>query len=540
MIVINNANVPDFKNMRFIRANVVIENGVISSISQEAVEAEHSLDAQGGYLTPGLIDCHCHIESSHLLPANFGNEIAKYGSLFAVCDCHEIANVKGAEGVAMFMDDAKQSVCSLKFAVPSCVPATEFATSGGKIDVEDVEYFMSFKDVVALGELMNVPGVINRDDKFMKMIEITKRHKKRVNGHAPHLSSEMLKKYIEAGVEDDHESETYEELKEKIEAGMHVFIREGSAEKTDDDAYRIINEYPDRVMFCTDDKTVGDIRKHGHINYNLKKAISLGIEPILALRAATYNGFKYYNLDEYGDVAVGKRAHLVLFDREFNLKNVIIEGEIFKNGAAEHNIPIRFLNTINIKSVKSIPKIEHKGLCVSVSNGSLITDKVAVEDSLPEFDIEDDILKLCVFERYGHNNRSACRIKGFGLKNGAIASSLAHDCHNIVAVGTSDEAIKIVVNTIIERQGGMALSDGKSVYFMPLTVGGIVSLDGADSVVENVEQLRKLAKELGSRLDDAFAILSFMALEVIPHLKLTDRGLFDVDSFKYVENLRKY
>ncbi len=535
MIAINNVYVPDFQNMCFVKANVVIEKGVISAISQKAVEAKHVIDAREGYLTPGLIDCHCHIESSHLLPSSFGNEIVKHGSLFAVCDCHEVANVKGRAGVEMFMNDAKRSACNLKFAVPSCVPATEFATSGGRIDVEDVEYFMDFDDVVALGELMNVPGIVNRDDKFMKMIDVTKRHNKRVNGHAPHLSSDMLKKYIAAGVEDDHESETYEELKEKIEAGMRVFIREGSAEKTKESAYKIINEYPDRVMFCTDDKTIGDIRAHGHINYNLRKAVSLGIEPILALRAATYNGLKYYGLDEYSEIKIGARAYLVLFDREFNVKNIIVNGEVFKDTAVEHNIPNNFLNTINLNSVNSIPKIQHKNLSMSVSNGSLITDKVIVESNLPEFDLRNDILKMCVFERYGHNNRSACRIKGFGLKKGAIASSLSHDCHNIIVVGTSDESIKIVVNKIIDEQGGMALFDGDEVHFMPLVVCGVVSLEDANSVAEDVEKLKKLARELGSKLDDAFAMLSFMALEVIPHLKLTDRGLFDVDNFRYID-----
>ncbi len=533
---INNVLIPDFENLTFKKANVGIDNGLVKTVSDMPIEAEKILDAEGRYLSLGLIDCHCHIESSHLLPASFGNEIAKNGTLFAVCDCHEIANVKGRAGVEMFMEDAKQSVCNLKFAVPSCVPATDFATSGGKIEPEDVKYFMGFDDVVALGELMNAPGVVNGDEKFLKMIDITKQHKKRINGHAPHLGSDMLKKYVQAGVEDDHESETYEELKEKIELGLHVFLREGSAEKTDNEAYKIINEYPDRVMFCTDDKTIGDIRREGHINHNLKKAVSLGVEPILALKAAAYNGLKYYGLDEYSDVAVGKKAYFVIFDKNFDVKHVIANGKIFEYTNPQHNIPDNFLNTIAVNDTKDVPKIKNKNICMVAKSGSLITQKLEVDNNTPEFDLENDMLKMCVFERYGHGNKSACRIKGFGLKKGAIASSLAHDCHNIVAVGTSDEAIAKVLDEIVKNQGGMALFDGSDIYFMPLRVGGVVSFEDADSVADDVEKLRSRVSYLGCELEDAFSTLSFMALEVIPHIKLTDKGLFDVDRFCYVQD----
>ncbi len=532
-IAINDVYIPDFDSMRFIKRSVGIADGKIVSIEEKRIDAKKNIDGEGYYLTPGLIDCHCHIESSHLLPSRFGNEIAKCGTLHAVCDCHEISNVKGKKGLQFFMNEAKNSLCNLKFAVPSCVPATEFATNGGKIDVDDVEYFMRLDDVVALGELMNVTGVANREDKFMKMIAITKKYKKRVNGHAPHLSGELLDRYISAGVEDDHESETYEELKNKIEKGLYVFIREGSAEKTKDDAYKIIEEYPDRVMFCSDDKTIGDIISQGHINYNLKKAVSLGIEPILAVKVATYNGLSYYGLNDYNEVKEGKRAYLVLFDKEFNAVSVIANGELIGNNDVNAKIPDELLDTIWLKRVDSVPDIENSRVVMGVSSGSLITERIEFEDDREAFDLENDLLKLCVFERYGHNNKSACIIKGFGLKKGAIASSLSHDCHNIIAVGTSDEAIKEAVNKIIENRGGLSLFDGEDTYILPFEVGGIVSLESGEYVSKKVEELKIRAKKLGCKLEDAFATLSFMALEVIPHLKLTDRGLFNVDKFEY-------
>ncbi len=533
-LAINGVLVPDFEEMRFVKKSVGIRNGTIEALESEPIKAQRVIDASGYYLSAGLIDCHCHIESSHLLPSRFGNTIAAFGTLHAVCDCHEIANVFGREGLEFFMEEAGKSLANLLFAVPSCVPATEFATNGGRIDVEDVKVLMRSDRVVSLGELMNVPAVINGDERFKEMIRIARMSGKRVNGHAPHLSGKELEAYVAAGVEDDHESETYEELKEKIKAGMHVFLREGSAEKVTPEAYRIIEEYPDRVMFATDDKSVGDILRYGHINYNLKRAIELGVDPIYAFRAASYNGLEYYGLHEYSSVDVGKRAYLVLFDREFNIRSVIINGKLVTDYDVDVSVPKKFLDSIRLDGVKFVPEIEHRHLCIGAKDGSLITDKLTVDTNLPDFDLEKDMLKLAVFERYGHGNKKACRIKGFGLKKGAIASSLAHDCHNIVAVGTSDDAIRKVVNEVIKCHGGLALYDEKDMYCLPLEVGGIVSTKDARDVANRVELLKKKARELGSTLADPFGTLSFMALEVIPHLKLTDKGLFDVDRFSYV------
>ncbi len=534
-IAFNGVLIPDFSKGVFQKKSVGIENGVIAKVSDEPLQAKRVINGDGMYLTPGLIDCHCHIESSLMLPASFGNTIVKHGTLHAVCDPHEIANIKGRKGVEFFIDNARFTPCNLMFAIPSCVPATEFATSGGRIDLNDVESLIKMDNVVALGELMNIPAVISRDERFMKMIEMAKAHGKRINGHAPHLHSDELKRYIEAGVEDDHESETYEELVEKLEAGMHVFIREGSAEQTESKAYRVIEEYPDRVMFCSDDKTASDILAKGHINYNLKKAIESGVDPLLAVKAATYNGLEYYGLSRFSSVEEGKLAYLVLFDASFNLRATVINGRLSFEDDIEFEIPEEFMHTINMDRVESIPEIGVKHLAIGAKNGSIVTDRIEVDPETDEFDIDNDILKLCVFERYGHGRMSACRIKGFGLKKGAIASSVAHDCHNIIAVGTSDAAIIKAVNEIVKAQGGISLYDGEETHIAPLRVGGIVSELKAEEIARSVELLKKKAKTLGTTMDDAFATLSFMALEVIPKLKLTDRGLFDVERFCYVE-----
>jgi len=534
-IAINNVLIPDFHSLKFIPKNIGIKDGLIKALSNRKLKGEKTVDGKNGYLSPGLIDCHCHIESSFLIPSVFGDLVAKRGTLHVVADSHEIANIRGIEGVKFFINEAKNSRCNIRFAVPSCVPATDFATSGGRIDAKDAEELLKLDEVVSLGELMNTVAVINNDEKFVRMIDAAKKSGKRINGHAPHLTVQDLERYVKAGVEDDHESETYKELKQKIELGMKVFIREGSAEHTDSNAYRIIEEYPDEVMFCSDDKSVSDIISYGHLDYNLKKAVRLGIDPIVALKAATYNGLTYYKMNEFAEVKEGNAAYLVLFDKNFDVKAVFTETPV-KKSKTKFNIPKIFLENINIKSIEKVPSIPGKirNLCIGVNDGTLITDKIVLKDAPGEFDIENDILKLAVFQRYGGKNSAAARIKGFGLKRGAIASSVAHDCHNIMAVGVSDEMIKKAVNKVISGNGGLAAVDVSNEIFMPLPVAGIATDMPAEQVSEKLKLLKNQAKKMGSDLSDPFATLSFMALEVIGHIKLTDRGLFDVDRFAYI------
>ncbi len=532
---IRNALVVDFDSLTFKRLNVGIKDGIIAKLSQSEISAKKNVDGQGLYLSPGLIDCHCHIESTHLTPSGFANIVSRFGTLYAVADCHEIANVAGIDGLSYFMDEAKNSPINIFFAIPSCVPATPFATSGGKIDVDDVKKLIKSELVLSLGELMNVMGVVNGEQRFLEMIKIAKEAGKRVNGHAPHLDFEMLRKYKERGAEDDHESYGYDEIKQKLELGFFVFLREGSTEITENRAYRIINEYPDRIAFCTDDKTVGDILNTGHINYNVKKAVKNGINPALALKVASFNGLKYYGLKKYSEIKVGNVANLVLFDEKFNAKTVIVNGKPLRElKVISVKTPDFLKNSIHVKIPFSIPKIKNKNIAIKVNDGSLITDKLTVEPFESEYDTEKDLLKLVVIERYGHGFSSACLINGFGLKKGALASSLAHDCHNIVAVGTSDKYLTKAIEKIIEMQGGQVVFDGERFTTMPLEIGGIVTREEPQKVAKTVESLKLAADKLGCPLKSPFDMLSFMALEVIPHIKLTDRGLFDVDKFTYI------
>ncbi len=532
---IRNALVVDFEKLTFKKLNVGIKNGVIVSLSQNEIPAKENLNGNGLYLSPGLIDCHCHIESTHLTPSGFAQTVSRFGTLYAVADCHEIANVAGIYGLNYFMDEAKNSPINIFFAIPSCVPATPFATSGGKIDVDDVKRLIKSEMVLSLGELMNVMGVVNGEQKFLEMIKIAKEAGKRVNGHAPHLDLETLKKYREKGIEDDHESYSYDEIKQKLELGFFVFLREGSTEITEYKAYKIIEEHPNRVAFCSDDKTVGDILDAGHINYNVKKAIKNGINPALALKVASFNGLKYYNLDKYSEIKVGNVANFVLFDKEFNAKNVIVNGKPLKEQKIiSLKTPDFLKNSIHVKMPVPIPKIKNRNIAIKINDRSLITDRLKIEPFEGEYDLEKDLLKLVAIERYGRGYRSACFIQGFGLKKGALASSLAHDCHNIVAVGTSDEFLTKAVEKITELQGGQVVYDGENFTFLPLEIGGIATKEEPQKVAKMVENLKLATRKLGCQLKSPFDILSFMALEVIPHLKLTDKGLFDVDSFTYV------
>ncbi|OPX36534.1 MAG: hypothetical protein B1H13_14330 [Desulfobacteraceae bacterium 4484_190.3] len=496
-LALRNVWVPDFRENRLVHCHVGLENGLIAAVSDTPMDAEAVVEGKNGLLTPGLMDAHVHMESALLTPTRFGETVARHGTLHVVADCHEIANVAGISGLRWFMDDAGNGPINAHFAVPSSVPATPFAQSGGELGLKEVTELLDDPRVVSLGELMNVPGV------------------------------------------DDHETSSYQELKERLELRLHVFLREGSAEHTEEDAYRIIDEEPHMVMFCTDDKALHDIETTGHITFHLRKGARLGVNIMNLLRAACFNGPAYYHIPDAGEVRPGARADLVLFDnaRDFNVKQVIVKGRLLGNvSMTPSEVPPFLADSIQLKRPIEIPPIpdQLRGFAIDVTDGSLLTGKLEVDALLPEISPPNDLLKLVVLERYGHGNRAACRIHGFGLEQGAIASSLAHDCHNIIAVGVHDDSIRLAVEGIIRNHGGLSIAYGEDVFTVPLPVGGIVSSESPEILTKTLEELARRTRKLGTGLRNAHATLSFMALEVIPHLKLTDQGLFDVDNFQYV------
>lgn len=494
------------------------------------------------YILPGFIDAHLHIESSLLCPSRFAEVVVPYGTTCVIADPHEIANVLGVDGIEYMINDSKQVPLKIYFSAPSCVPATKFETSGAELDTNEIEELLESNEIVGLGEVMNFPGVLGDDPDLLRKIEVARQHDKKVDGHAPKLTGEDLAKYVSHGISTDHECTSYEEAKEKAELGVKVMIREGST-KNMEDLIPIANEYD--VSFVTDDMRVNDLLE-GHMNSILRKAVALGLDPIRAIKSVTINPASHYNLP-CGSISPGRSADLVeVSDLEnFDVGKVFIDGEmVAKNGKASfEKKPMEMGSNINVN--KKEPKnfkvrsnnSEENVRVIQLIKNSLITRELIAKLSVKDDDIlpstEDDILKIAVVERYGHNNIATGFIKGFNLKRGAIASSIAHDSHNIIVVGVDNKSIADAVNEIIDMNGGLVAVDGETAK-LELPVAGLMSMERGEIVSEQLEDIHEKVKELGCTLSDPFSTLSFMALLVIPELKLSDKGLFDSKNFKLV------
>lgn len=539
MAFILEGNYVDIENQIIFNCSLKIANGKIENIEKIGVE-----NLSQPYFLPGLIDAHIHIESSMLTPTEFARLASVHGTVASVSDPHEIGNVLGIDGVNYMIENGKKSPFKFYFGAPSCVPATTFETAGATIDLGEIKTLFENDDIVYLSEMMNFPGVIYDDEMVMAKIKIAHQMGKKVDGHAPGLRGESLKKYISAGITTDHECFTYDEAREKLLLGMKIIIREGSAAKNFEALIPLIDEFPDMIMFCSDDKHPNDLLL-GHINLLIKRAIDKGYNIWNVLKAACINPVKHYGLT-VGQLLKNDAADFIVIDNlsDFNILKTFLNGEL----VAENGLPfLPYLeaespNNFNT-SLKQISDFElradgEKIRVIEALEGQLITNELIVKAKLDDdgnaiSDIKNDILKIAVVNRYNDSKPAIAFIKNFGLKNGAIASSVAHDSHNIVVVGVHDEEICAAVNEIIKHKGGLSLSANGENQILPLPLAGIMSTENGCEVANKYTILDKKAKELGTTLKAPYMTLSFMALLVIPSLKLSDKGLFDGDKFNF-------
>lgn len=531
-------NIVDISNQDIFSGAIKIEKGKITEITRDNGEYKN-------YLISGFIDAHVHIESSMLTPSEFARIAVIHGTVAIVSDPHEIANVLGIDGVYYMMNDASKVPLKFCFGAPSCVPASPFETTGHTLDKKDIEELLRNPKIGYLAEVMNYPGVINNDPDVIAKINIAKTCSKPIDGHAPGLSGENLGKYISTGISTDHECLTLEEAREKVKLGMKILIREGSAARDFDELQPLLEDNRESCMLCSDDKHPDDLVK-GHINLMVKKAIAREIDPLKVLSAASLNPVNHYNL-EVGLLRIGDPADFLIVDnlKDLNVLETYING-IKVAGKGKSFIPRtkpEIKNNFNIGLKKPSDfaiKTETGKINVIVAvEGQLVTEKSKekpkVSNGYAVSDVDRDILKIVVVNRYKEAKPSVAFIKNFGLKEGAIASSVAHDSHNIIAVGVSDEDICRAVNLIVKNKGGISAVGKNKEDVLPLPIAGIISDKEYGWVAKKYTEMKKTAKLLGSKLKAPYMTLSFMALPVIPRLKLSDKGLFDSEKNKFID-----
>lgn len=530
-------NIVNVERGEIFSGKILIENGVISRISKISRNFKE-------YIIPGFLDSHIHIESSMLMPSEFARIASIHGTIGVLADPHEIANVLGIKGIYYLIDNASKVPFKFFFGAPSCVPASPFESSGSKVGLKELEELLGKRDIKFLAEVMNYPGVVEGEEEILKKIEIAKRYRKPIDGHAPGLTGRRLRKYISAGISTDHECFTIEEAKEKIKLGMKIQIREGSAAKNFDTLYPLLEDYWKNCMFCSDDKHPDDLIK-GHINLLVKKAVRNGIDVFKVLKVACKNPIDHYNL-EIGLLEEKDPADFIIVDnlKNFNIISTYINGiEVARKGKSFIK---RVKPIIKNKFVTKVKKEEDfhlkcKGKMINVIvaiDGEIITEREKVQakiiNNLIESDKERDVLKITVVNRYANTKPSVAFIKGFGLKKGAIASSISHDSHNIVCVGVDNRDICRAVNTIIRNKGGICAVYKDKKIFLHLPIAGIISNSKYTLVARKYRELNKMARIFSCKLKAPFMTLSFMGLTVIPKLKLSDKGLFDSENFKFI------
>ena len=529
-------NIVDILNKRIFKGEVCLENGQISAIREVNHEVEN-------YILPGFVDAHIHIESSMVVPSEFAKIAVLHGTVATVSDPHEIANVLGVQGVDFMIENGKKVPLKFNFGAPSCVPATSFESAGAVINADDIKLMMENPDINYLAEMMNYPGVLFDDEEVLQKIEHAKNNNKPIDGHAPGLRGDDVTKYIAAGISTDHECFRYDEALEKLQKGMKILIREGSAAKNFDALIDLLPAYFENMMFCSDDKHPDDLLL-GHINQLCERAVAKGIDVFKVLQAACVNPVKHYNL-EVGLLQKGAAADFILVDnlKHFNVLETYINGALVaKNGKSfVKSVPFEILNNFNTDTKKvadfRFESSANKIRVIEALDGELVTNQIEAASLIVAGNLvsntETDVLKMTVVNRYKNEAPAIAFIKNFGIKEGAIASSVGHDSHNIIAIGVSDEAICKAVNLVIENSGGICAINAYEEKIVSLPVAGIMSDLSAEEIGKSYAELDQMAKEMGSKLSAPYMSLSFMALLVIPSLKLSDKGLFDGTSFKF-------
>ncbi len=536
----------DVTGRRQFKGELTVENGKVLRVEEKDHDSEQ-------YILPGLVDAHVHIESSMTVPSVFARMAVARGTVAVVSDPHEIANVMGVEGIDYMIEDAKKAPLKVCFGVPSCVPATPFESAGAVLDPEAVDRLLARDELHYLSEMMNFPGVVGGFPDVLAKLESAKKYGKLVDGHAPGLTGADLEKYVEAGISTDHECFTYEEAVEKIRLWMKVLIREGSSARNFEALYRLIDEYPESVMLCTDDSHPDTLIYEGHIDKLVRRGQEKGLDIYNLLRAAVLNPVEHYGLN-VGLLREGDPADFIIVDdlETFNVLSTWIDGEcVYDDGKVlfpTTESPAK--NVFNRSKIKAEDvklavqpgeenRVNRKIRVIVAEDGELVTGQELalpkVENGNLVSDPDRDILKMVVLSRYGDDPAQVGFIKNIGLKKGAIASSIAHDSHNIIAVGAADEDIVAAVNRLVENKGGIVVGSEEKLLDLPLEVAGLMSTRDGEEVAASYQLLNAEARKLGTSLKSPFMTLAFMSLLVIPELKLGDKGLFDVTKFEFVD-----
>lgn len=541
-LVLKNAKYLNVFSNEFLCGDIAVANGLIAGVGK--YDGKTEIDVSGKLVLPGFIDAHIHLESSMVTPAEFAKAVVAHGTTTVITDPHEITNVMGIDGVEYMIQASQNLPIDVHFMMPSCVPATEIDESGAELDCKDIDLYLDNKKVLGLAEMMNYVGVINGDKNVLSKIVTSQAHHKKIDGHAPELSGNDLNAYIAAGVYSDHECSTFENALEKLRKGQFIMIREGTAAHNLKALMPLLTQqYYSRCMFATDDKHPSDLLYGGHIDYIVKQALKNGADPIVALKTATHHAARYFLLNNKGAIASGDLADIVVVNNleDFNVETVfkrgklVFDGEVkdFSAPTVDEELAEKCFDTFHLDSVTpSSFKVDGKLGLIGLVGGELLTRNLGTADKI---DVENDILKIACIERHkGTNHIGVGYVKGYSLKSGAVATSVAHDSHNIITVGCNDDDIAVAVNAIKDSKGGIAVvENGKIKALLELPIAGLMSDEPLTTVNEKLENAKSSAYELGAdKSIDPFMTLSFLSLPVIPSLRITTKGVFDAENWK--------